>query len=289
MKDVTQQRRVRHQAQDPQDRNGRIATIVQHGLLPTAPDRVGDLRVATRYRSAGEGEIVGGDWYDLFPLQNGQIALTVGDVAGHGVQAAVAMARLRFAARLLTSDGARPAQLVGRLNQVMHECDDLGGDVEIATVVHAHLDPSRHRIVYCNAGHLPLYVLTPNGAAASGQFRPAPGPGQGHVRSDRAGGWLIHPLGMLGGPPIGVVPGLQYRHHHTALPPGATLIGFTDGLIENRHQPIDQALRQFLTRLQGMPTSIAGDAELIADTIMSTRPADEQSDDVAVIVLALHG
>jgi PAS domain S-box-containing protein len=265
MVDITERKRAQGQAEAAAARQARIASVLQDGLHPYVPHRVGPVEIASRYQPAGIDELVGGDWTDVFTLSTGRIGIVVGDVAGHGVQAAATMTRLRTLVRMLATSGTSPAGVMRRLNDVLHDTD-IGEDIDLATLVHAQLDPSTGTLVYCSAGHLPLLAL-PN---------------------DRAGRRrLVTPVPAVGGPPIGVQPDLRFTEGTLTLEPGSLLIGYTDGLIERRGHSIDQSLLTLQNSINELPASTLADVDALAEAVMNLAPggAAAAPDDIAVIVL----
>jgi PAS domain S-box-containing protein len=185
--DVTDRRQARIEARLRAERDHRIAAVLQDSLLPNVPGRVGQVQVAARYQPAGDGVAVGGDWYDVFALPDARIGVTIGDVAGHGIESAATMSRLRYTVRILADSGASPAGVITRLNQVMHDPDRPGLNIEIATLVHAQLDPATGAMTYCSAGHMPMLTLAPRDPLTPATTQP-----------------VAWPIPALGGPPIGV-------------------------------------------------------------------------------------
>lgn len=242
-------------------RDARIAAILQDGLMPLVPRRVGAVRVAIRYQPAGLGERIGGDWADVFAMPNGRIGLVIGDVAGHGIEVTATMSRLRTLVRLLASSGAGPATVVRRVNHAMHQLD-LGDTAAMATLVHAQLEPAIGTLTYASAGHLPLLLL------------PA---------DDRAGG--VEAVATASDPPLGVVEHWPYTEDTVALRPGSIVLGFTDGLVERRREDITVNLRRLMTGLDSLPTHLRTDIEALADTLLAL-PGDVGTDDVAVVVVS---
>jgi PAS domain S-box-containing protein len=267
--DITGRKRDEEQARERAARDSRIAAVLQAGLMPYVPRSVGPVRAASRYRPAGHGETVGGDWTDVLSLPDGKIGMVVGDVAGHGIESAATMTRLRTVVRMLATSGVSPAGVMRRLNDVMHETD-MGSDIDLATLVYAQLDPGTGTFRHCSAGHLPLLML---GGDRSGRYR------------------AVAPVPAVGGPPIGVIPGLRYTEQEIRLEPGSTLIGFTDGLVERRGHDLDESLLRLLAGLGGLPTEATLDVETLADAVLdlspglSDRAGDGGEDDIAVIVL----
>lgn len=264
--DVTEQRQAEAVAKQRGAQDARIAAVLQDSLMPYVPRRVGPVLVASRYRPAGHGAAVGGDWSDVFALPGGRIGLVVGDVAGHGIESAATMSRLRTVVRMVTSSAVSPAGVMRRLNDVMHETD-ISSDIAMATLVHGQLDPGTGTLVYCSAGHLPMVVL------------PASREGRARVAS---------PVPSIGGPPIGVVAGITYAEEAIALEPGSRLIGFTDGLIERRDVDLDESLLRLLTTISALPEAVTSNLESLADVLLDLSVPETQDDDVAVIVLGFE-
>jgi PAS domain S-box-containing protein len=264
--DVTERRRARIEARHRAERDQRIAAVLQADLLPNVPSWVGPVQVATRYQPAGPGQTVGGDWHDVFALPGGRIGLVVGDVAGHGIESAATMTRLRYAAHMLATTGASPAGVLTRLNQVVHDAAGPLDELPLVTIVHAQLDLATSVLTYSSAGHMPLLVFP---AAAPTIER------------------LTWPLPSTGGPPIGVVADMKYTQHETPLDRGCVLIGFTDGLIERRGQSLDEGLLTLLTGMNTLPAHTAADVESLVDQILRLAPPGPRPDDTAVITLAI--
>ena len=122
-------------------REHRVATTLQRSLLPEhLPETIG-LAVASRYLPATTDVAIGGDWYDIIALGDGRLGLVIGDVAGHGVNAAATMGQIRMALRAYAVDDLSPAAALGRLNRLMRELQP----GTMATVLYAHLDPATPR------------------------------------------------------------------------------------------------------------------------------------------------
>jgi PAS domain S-box-containing protein len=263
--DVTARHRADAEARRVAERDERIATVLQDQLLPLVPRRLGPLSIATRYEPAGPDASVGGDWQDVFFLPGGRIGVVVGDVAGHGIDAAVTMNRLRHVVRVLATSGSSPAGVLRRLNDCMHDLS-LGDQPNLATLVHLQLDPAAGVMRSASAGHLPVLTLG------------AP---------DAAGRRTALPVPALGGPPIGVVPDHVYREHTMALDPHGIIIGFTDGLIERRDRSLDEGLLGLLDGLGRLPRDVTDDVEQLADAVLALGDSPHE-DDVAVIVVAAN-
>jgi serine phosphatase RsbU (regulator of sigma subunit)/PAS domain-containing protein len=233
-----------HTEQQASER-ARLTLQLQHAIMPPAqaPLRMDGLQVAVRYRPAETEQLVGGDWYDAVVLPNRLVLLCVGDVAGHGIEAATTMVVLRNALRGLAVTGAGPGQLLSWLNIVAHH---LTGGVT-ATAVCGLYDPSRRTLRWARAGHLPP-VLVRDGSAA--------------------------PLPLVKGILLGAVPEARYEEAETQLAAEDTLLMYTDGLVERRDRSVEESLSQLLTTVRTAPTSL--DQQL--DRLLTYSRSDTDDD-----------
>jgi len=231
-----------------------MAEALQRSLLghPAQPDH---LEVAVRYHPAAEGAQVGGDWYDAFMLPDGRLAVAVGDVTGHDRDAAAAMSQIRNLLRGISYALPRPpARVLSALNDAM-----TGLDVNVfATVVLAQVDPDTHEMRWSNAGHPPPLLLQPDGTA--------------HLLEARA-----EPL-------LGTRFGGPRSNHSVQLQPGASVVLYTDGLVERRDRGFDAALRQLREALTGRADF---SAEQLCDHL-SARFAADPEDDIVLTVVRRH-
>ncbi len=192
------------------DRERRIASALQQGLLPGEPSVPAGLAVASRYVPVG-ASIVGGDWHDIVPLTSGRAALIVGDAMGHGPEAAAVMVQLRTAAHTLADLELPPEEILSKLDRMATAMSAS----PFATCIAAVLDPADSSCVIAKAGHLPPMLTF-----ADGQTQ------------------LVDlPVGL----PIGLGSG-SFEAVKIALPAGATLALYTDGLVETRSKPLDDGL-----------------------------------------------
>ncbi|MFJ9793336.1 SpoIIE family protein phosphatase [Streptomyces globosus] len=229
----------------------RLALQLQHAIMPPVrgPVHLDDLHVAVRYRPAEKDHLVGGDWYDTLTLPSGEILLCVGDVAGHGIEAATGMVALRNALRGLAATGAGPAQLLTWLNSITHQLTEN----LTATAVCGLYDPATRRLRWARAGHLPPVLL----------------------RGGRA-----ETLPQLGGILLGVLDQADYEETEVHLRPGDLLVLYTDGLIERR----DQSLQASLTSLISLSEKAVGgeggptDLEEHLDHLLRYSRADTDDD-----------
>ncbi|MER7486551.1 SpoIIE family protein phosphatase [Streptomyces sp. NPDC126497] len=224
------------------------ALTLQRSLLPSHPPVTGGLEVASRYQPAGATSEVGGDWFDVIPLEDGRTALVVGDVMGSGISAAATMGRLRTATHTLASLGLDPAVLLEHLDRIT-----AGLDQAIATCVYAVHDPRERRCVVANAGHLP----------------PA------RVRAGHAAELLDLPTGV----PLGVG-GVAFSTTAVTLEPGDLLVLYTDGLVETRRDPLDERLDRLLALLDHPGHSL----EEVCDLLLRTLHEPDNVDDVALLI-----
>ncbi|MDO0929088.1 SpoIIE family protein phosphatase [Streptomyces sp. TG1A-8] len=224
------------------------ALTLQHSLLPGHPPVTTGLEVASRYQPAGATSEVGGDWFDVIPLEGGRTALVVGDVMGSGIGAAAAMGRLRTATTTLAALGLDPALLLEHLDKTASALDH-----SIATCVYAVHDPHRRQCRIANAGHLP----------------PA------RVRPGRPPELLDLPTGV----PLGVG-GVGFRTVTVGFEPGDELVFYTDGLVETRCDSLDERL-DFLLSLLDDP---ARPLEEVCDLLLRTLHHPDNHDDVALLI-----
>ncbi|MGW2047046.1 SpoIIE family protein phosphatase [Streptomyces sp. NPDC001858] len=224
------------------------ALTLQRSLLPSHPPVTGGLEVASRYQPAGATTEVGGDWFDVIPLEDGKTALVVGDVMGSGIDAAAAMGRLRTATTTLASLGLDPAVLLEHLDRITQ-----GLDHSIATCVYAVHDPRLGSCRIANAGHLP----------------PA------RVRPGRPPELLDLPTGA----PLGVG-GVAFSTTEVDFTPGDQLLLYTDGLVETRTDSLDARLDALLALLDDPVRPL----EELCDLLLEALHHPANHDDVALLV-----
>ncbi|MET9348520.1 SpoIIE family protein phosphatase [Streptomyces termitum] len=230
--------------EEAEERN-RLTLQLQHAIMPpaTAPLDAPGLDVAVRYRPAESESLVGGDWYDAVVLPSKKVLLCVGDVAGHGVEAATGMVVLRNALRGLAVTGAGPGQLLSWLNGVAHH---LTAHVT-ATAVCGIFDPDRRTLRWARAGHLPP-VLVRDGEASD--------------------------LPLLRGMLLGALAEADYEEAETALRPDDTVLMYTDGLVERRDTAVHDSVAQLLATAR-MP---ADGLERRLDLLLERSKSDTDDD-----------
>ncbi|MFD9434471.1 SpoIIE family protein phosphatase [Streptomyces sp. NPDC060002] len=236
-------------------RQRKVAETMQNHLLPQMP-RVSGLQMAVRYLPSPDASQVGGDWYDAFSLSDGATALAVGDVVGHDLEAAAGMAQVRNMLRAYAwALPEPPSRIVERLDEaVMHITD-----VTMATLILARVeeaDEGRWKLSWTNAGHPPPLLISHDGLAE----------------------YLTGGHGILLGTGVG-----KPRTDATALlPPGSTLLLYTDGLIEEPGHTLDEGLhrlRRHAAALAHRPL-----ASFTDQLLRRVRPA-ANDDDVALLAL----
>ncbi|MES4905498.1 MULTISPECIES: SpoIIE family protein phosphatase [unclassified Streptomyces] len=234
--------------QQAAERN-RLALQLQRAIMPSSPAPVDitGLHVAVRYRPAEEGHLVGGDWYDAVVLPGKKVLLAVGDVAGHGIEAATGMVVLRNALRGLATTGCGPAQLLGWLNSVAHHLTEH----VTATAVCGIYDPSTQTLRWARAGHPPP-VLIHDGTATA--------------------------LPLPGGILLGAVAEARYEEHRISLSSGDRLLMYTDGLIERRDTSVEKSLEQLLAIAGAATPELAEHLDLLL-----THARSDTDDDTCLI------
>ena len=249
-------RRAQRQARRQQrhlERERDIALRLQRSMLPARLPVVPGLDIACRYRAAGEGIEVGGDWYDVVARDDGLVHAIVGDVAGRGIAAATLMGQMRSAFHAYAYDHASPAEVLRRMLRLVPEG-------AMATAVCLSFDPYTGDLRYASAGHLP--PLTVDGAT---------------------GAVAVHELG--GGPPLGFAPPDSIRDVKVVLGVGSTLIAYTDGLIERRTENIDVGIDR-VARSLAAGRALAAD-ELAEKVLEDVGGSPATEDDVALLVVEL--
>ncbi|WP_458078001.1 PP2C family protein-serine/threonine phosphatase [Streptomyces sp. EMB26] len=237
-------------------REREVALVLQKAMLP-AHRQVGHRRAAVRYRPAVGALNVCGDWYDLVDLVGGhRIGVSVGDVVGHGLEAAGVMGQLRSALSAASRVADGPAEALNVLGRYANVVDG----AESATAVTTFVDIDRHVLTYSSAGHPPPVLLHDDGR--------------------------VEFLDRATDPPLDARPDPQPRPQaSTAFEPGATLVLYTDGLIERRREDIDVGLRRLAESLRHHR---ALDPEPLADTVLrELLPPGGATDDTALVVVRL--
>lgn len=234
------------------EREHRVASALQHAMLPAhlpVHDRV---ELSYAYRPAERESRIGGDWYDAFTTPDGLIALSIGDVAGHGLEASVAMNEARQALRLSALEGLSPEQTLRRTNSALM----LDENHPMITAVFGVIDPERSIFRYSSAGHPPPALAPFFGAA--------------------------HYL-KGGGIPIGVDRAARFPLHEVELPAFSTLLLYTDGLIEFDRNLEREAIRLLEALDQRVHDAGYDGAGALVRRLLTNR----QMDDIAVLAATM--
>jgi GAF domain-containing protein len=233
---------------DAYERDALVARTLVAALQPSRLPKVAGVRLAARYLPAERG--LGGDWYDVFRLPAGSLGVALGDVVGHGIEAAAEAVRLRTALRGAVLEGCTPADAVAALNR--HAIEHPGAYA--GTVVYLELDAPSRRLRWSSAGHL-----------------------SGVVACGGAGEWL----GIADGPPLGVGASDAWPGAERILAPRSRVVLFTDGLIERRAEPLDAGIDRVAAAAASAAT-----IERVCELALLQAPAP-RSDDVALVALEL--
>jgi len=233
------------------------ALTLQRSMLPTELPAPSSVEVNRRYLPGSKLIEVGGDWYESIRLPGGRVALVVGDVAGHGVRAAVTMGRLRTAIHTLAMLELPPADTLQQLNELMEE---LGvREPHFATCVYAIFDAVTGTCEVASAGHLPPLLVRPDGTNELLDVNPAP------------------PLGIGSGP---------IMSRTLTIEDGSLLVLYTDGLVEKRGRDIDEGIGR-LREMFG-PGSADQPLEDLCRATLAGVFFDERRDDIAVLMARLR-
>ena len=242
----------------------RIVERLQHALLPRALPESAGFQIAACYNPVDERADLGGDWYDAFRLPDGRLGLSIGDVTGHGLDAAALMAQCRLALRAYAYDAsastpaADPVQVLSRLDQLLAESPT----TELATAIYAIYDPASGHLRWARAGHpLPLVC----GPVTRGTRR-----------------W-VREVEATGGPPLGTRLIDSYPSCEMHLEPDAFVLLYTDGLVERRGHLIDDGVGEVMARLEADDWDALG---ALCDALTeSVRAGLTREDDVCILAL----
>ena len=227
-----------------------VAVTLQRSLLSQDLPEIDGVELLGRYQAGGAGLEVGGDWYDVIRRSDGIVQITVGDVAGRGISAAVLMGQMRNAFRAYAYDHASPAEVLRRMRR------HITGDA-MATAVCLMLDPYTQELTYASAGHPPSLLAGESGSAS---------------RLDGAGA-----------PPLGFALPEEIREVTVPLPSRSTLVAYTDGLVERRDWSLDVGI-DLLAAVLAAGSSL--DTETLATRILHDVSGRVGSgDDIALLIV----
>lgn len=227
-----------------------IARTLQHALLPDALPKIDGVETGARYETGVKNVEVGGDWYDLIALDRHRMLLVVGDVSGRGVKAAATMASLRFAIHAYAAQDDPPDVILSKLSNLVN----VNATGQLATILCTVVDVEARSLTVTSAGHLPPLLI-----------------------SEGKGKFVHSEVGV----PIGVRTGSSYTSTSVRTPPAATLLAFTDGLVERRGESIDAGL----ARLERTASSNPLDLDGLLNRLIDDLRRDGGDDDTAIAAL----
>ena len=231
----------------------RVAQTLRGAFLPERLPQRPNLRIDALYMTAGHEALIGGDWYDAFELADGRLVISIGDVIGHGLDAAVTAGRIRQAILAAALDASDPATILEKVNRMLQLQTET-----VATALVAMIDRDLTTMRYVNAGHPPPMTAGP---AMQAQSLPS------------------------GGIPLGVAATLGAKTQTLTLQPGAVVLFYTDGLTEfkRRIEDTERVLLGALARLVGDD----GNQRPTVTLQRAVMGSDEPADDVVLLVLQL--
>ncbi|WP_405816783.1 SpoIIE family protein phosphatase [Streptomyces sp. NBC_00040] len=243
------------------NRESYIADELQISMLPASLPQPDGVLLTTRYLPAAETARVGGDWYDAILLQEGKIALVIGDVMGHSIRSAAIMGQLRSTVHALAEFDLSPPEVLRRLDELAQR---MGPDC-LATCLYVVYDPASERITLASAGHPPPLLVQRSGRVEVLQVPP--------------------------GAPIGAgVRGFEAVELDAA---GATLFMYTDGLVESRLRDVWTGIEQLRQRLSAKVQQTGLDdptqLEALCDDVLDMLGPGDRDDDIALLAAQFEG
>jgi hypothetical protein len=243
-----------------------VAVALQRSMMQSRLPQVSWGELATFYRAGSTGMYVGGDWFHASLLSDGKLNLVIGDVVGHGIDAAGTMGRMRSAVRAYTlpASGTAPPDPLQLATLLDHWCVETEYGLA-STACFADINPETRRCTIASAGHLPPLLIDPHAA-----------PRFTHTEA------LGAPLGLLG---QGAAPAEITLH----LPPGATLLLYTDGLVERRGEDLTDGLARLAEVATRELRSPGADdlAATCARIAQACAPENATADDVAMMAFRI--
>jgi hypothetical protein len=227
-----------------------ISQTLQNALLPKRLPAVPGMAFAARYVPGDSSADIGGDWYDVIRCDDRSFIFAIGDVSGRGLPAANTMASLHYAIRAYAAQGDDAETILCKLTALL----DVAQDGHFATVLLGHVDVPEHRVTAVSAGHLPPLVISHDGA----EFVP-----------------------VVSGAPIGVSEVEQYEPLTVEVPSGASVLAYTDGLVERRGEYLDAGLE----RLRRFAGAASGPPDRLLDHVVTMLAGESAADDVALLAM----
>lgn len=261
VQDITERKQIEQQQQNILEREHRVADTLQQALIPTQiPYNLEGWTVAARYQPALKEAQVGGDFYDVFKLGDGRVAVLIGDITGKGLAAAIRVAAVRHTLRSYAFLDPSPASVMALTNDAL--CREGADEQNVLTAFFAVMSLEDATITYANAGHEPPIVRRANGEIIT-------------LRTT--------------GPMLGMLESVQYSERIVQLKPGDDVIMFTDGITEARHNNImfeTAGIIESLTRIGDAKPDEIAEALLQAATL---HAGGSLQDDAAIVVLGYEG
>jgi PAS domain S-box-containing protein len=251
--DVTDRERNKALVAETLARQREVVEILQQALLPAELPRVPGTDLAARYISAEDSASVGGDWYAVVPLPDNRLGLAIGDVAGHGLAAVTDMAAVRFSLRAIALNEPAPERVLERLNEIVR----VFAPDAMVTALYGVLDPQSRTWTYATAGHCPALLRYPDATTIL----------------------LDEPCD----PPLGVA--TSFSRYCAAIQPGATLVLYTDGLIERRTELISTGLDRLQQTCREGPSEPEAMCDYLVDVMLRSASA---ADDIAMVVACIN-
>ena len=234
------------------ERTHRVADRLQRALLPDTLPRVPGAVFNAAYRPASDEAEVGGDWYDAFALPDGRVAISMGDVAGHGLEAATVMSEIRQAMRTISVSEDSPASVLQHVNEVVN----LRRGIGMVTAIFAFYRPETRELVYAVAGHPPPVLTIADGFSG---FLPG------------------------GGMPLGVDPQVNASDWTLTLPPRSCAVFYTDGMTEYSRDVLEGEEKLLKASLRAFEDDPENPAIALQERIFD---ATTNRDDAATLTLA---
>ncbi|WNI26188.1 SpoIIE family protein phosphatase [Streptomyces sp. ITFR-16] len=235
------------------DNEAALARGLQDALLPHRLPVVNGIDTEGRYLAGTQGMDVGGDWYDV--IETGRrLALVIGDVQGHGVAAAATMGQLRSAVRAFALSGHDPQEVMSGTNRLLIDLDS----GQFASCCYIVMDPATGQTYAVRAGHPQPVLRRPDGTAEV--------------------------MDLPGGVVLGIDPDASYPVTELHLDPGALLVLYTDGMVEQAGQDIDDGVERLRRTITGL--GAASLTETADQVIRRARQAPDRPDDIALLLAA---
>jgi serine phosphatase RsbU (regulator of sigma subunit) len=233
-----------------------LAEALQRSMLPAGLPEVPGVGIAARYVPSRRALDIGGDWYDVFPMTDGSVAMVIGDAEGHDVEAIAFMGQVRLSLRAIANATSDPSQVLARSNDLLLTM----GCTLFATCCFARFEPRTGELSLASAGHLPAVWATPGGRS----------------------GLLLGDRGL----PLGVSTGQHYPLIRWRLPGPGMLVLVTDGVVEGPSFPLEEGL----TRVELLARAECGASpDVVAARVIDVAELTGHVDDAAVLVVRYDG